>query len=302
MNADRGPSLVEAATYIDAFRDQLVVVKLGGELLDGGPVIERILPQIIVLYRCGLRPLLVHGGGRQVDAACRQRGIQVLKHRGRRVTTPEVLEVLVEVASALNRSIVDRLRRDGVPAQGFAEDVTDAIRCSLRDPTDEGGETVDWGLVGDITGLDADALPREVEGGFRLPEEPDHAPAQDWIVPVLPSLGTLPGGQLVNVNADAVASRLASDLGASKLVLLTGVAGILEQAAAAGPISELTTHAARDLVDQGVIAGGMRAKVEEALRALDRGVARVHIISGREPATLLREIFTDEGCGTLMVP
>lgn len=286
MNSDRGPGLVEAAAYIEAFRDRLVVVKLGGELLDGGPVLERILPQVSVLYRCGLRPLVVHGGGRQIDAACKARGIARDKHRGRRVTTPAVLEVaLEEVAGKLNQSIVARLRRDGVPAVGFAEGVSEAVVCTRRPPTTEDGETVDWGEVGDVTRIDAAPL----------------QPGEDWAVPVLPSLGQAADGGWLNVNADTVASRVAVELDAVKLVLLTGVPGILEDAAAAGPISELTREEAQGLVRDAVVKGGMRAKVEEALQAVDGGVPRVHVISGREPSTLLREIFTDEGCGTLIV-
>lgn len=289
MHSDRGPSIVEAAGYIEAFRDRLIVVKLGGELLDGGPVIERILPQVAVLYRCGLRPLVVHGGGRQVDAACRERGVEPEKHRGRRVTTPEVLDVMLEtVGGRLNQSIVDRLRRDGVPAVGFADGVSEHVRCVRRAPTQEGDKTVDWGHVGDVASVDRGLLDRALQGGA-------------WHVPVLPSLGWADGAW-VNVNADAVASTLASSLDAAKLVLLTGVSGVMEHDHAAGPLSELTAPDVRQLVADGVVSGGMRAKLEEALRAIERGVQRVHIISGREPSTLLREIFTDEGCGTLVVP
>jgi acetylglutamate kinase len=147
---------------------------------------------------------------------------------------------------------------------------------------------VDWGLVGDVAGIDAEPL---------MPE-----PGEAWAVPVLPSIGTLEDGQLVNVNADAVAARIASELDSAKLILMTGVSGVMESRAAAGPISELTIEEARRLIDDEIVVGGMRAKVEEALAALSGGVPRVHIISGREPSTLLREIFTDEGCGTLLVP
>jgi acetylglutamate kinase len=289
VNSDRGPGVVEAASYIEIFRDRLVVVKLGGELLDGGPVLNRIVPQIAVLYQCGLRPMVVHGGGRQVDAACESAGIARVKYRGRRVTSPDVMDVMLDVvAGTLNRTIVDSLRREGVPAIGFGEGTSDSVRCVRRPPTDEGGDLVDWGLVGDVAGIDAEPL---------MPE-----PGEAWAVPVLPSIGTLEDGQLVNVNADAVAARIASELDSAKLILMTGVSGVMESRAAAGPISELTIEEARRLIDDEIVVGGMRAKVEEALAALSGGVPRVHIISGREPSTLLREIFTDEGCGTLLVP
>ncbi len=286
---DRGPGLIESAPYIALFRDRLVVVKLGGELLDDGPVLERLLPQVAVMVHVGLRPVIVHGGGRQVDAACASRGLVPVKHRGRRVTTPEVMQVLVDVVGgSLNRSIVERLRRLEVDAFGFEEGSARAVRCTLRPPTVEDGETVDWGRVGDVARIDPTPI---------LPE-----PGRGWRVPVLPSLGMLAEGEWVNVNADAVAGRVAGELDAAKLVLMTGVAGVMESMEDAGPISELTVEEARELIDTGVVVGGMRAKLEEALRALSLGVPRVHILTGREPMTLLREIFTDEGCGTLIVP
>lgn len=290
MNVDRGPSLVEAATYIDQFRDRLVVVKLGGELLQGGPAIQRIIPQIAVLHQCGLRPIVVHGGGRQVDLECEARGITTSKIGGRRVTTPAVLDVLLEVvAGTLNRAIVDRLRREGVDAIGFADGTAEAVRCVRRPPTiGSDGATTEWGEVGDVVAIDAEPL---------LP-----APGEPWAVPVLASLGTLEDGRFVNVNADAVAGRVASELDSEKLVLLTSVAGVMLSPAAAGPVSELTVGGATELIEQGIVKGGMRAKLEEALAALAAGVPQVQIISGREPSTLLRELFTEEGCGTLIVP
>ena len=145
-----------------------------------------------------------------------------------------------------------------------------------------------WGRVGDIVRIDPQPILVD--------------PGRPWVVPVLPSLGTLDDRSLVNVNADAVAARVAAELDAAKLVLMTGVPGVMQSMEDAGPISELTVEEARGLFRSGVVSGGMRAKLEEALRALEHGVPRVHILSGREPMTLLREIFTDEGCGTLVVP
>ena len=288
MIADRGPNLVEAAKYIERFRDRIVIVKLGGELLDGGPVLDRILPQVAVLWRVGLRPVIVHGGGRQVDAACADRGITPQKLAGRRITTPEVMTVIEDVvAGDLNQGIAARLRAEGVPTRDFSDGVSAAIRCVRRPPSSHEGERVEWGEVGDVIDVDASVLCTE-----------DAA----WSVPVLPSVGQLEDGSWVNVNADTVAARLAASLGATKVVLLTSVAGVMADPTAAGPISELTASQCRAIIAQGVAQGGMRAKIEEALKAIEGGVPRVHIISGRDPYTLLREIFTDEGCGTLVVP
>lgn len=287
MISDKGPSLLDASRYVERHRDKVVVVKLGGELLDDGPVLDRLLPQVAVLYRCGIRPLLVHGGGRQVDVECASRGVTFRKIGGRRITSREVMDVLLDVvAGSLNQLIVRKLEALGVPARGHADGVSKAIRCTKRPAgRDPEGNPVDWGFVGDV---------------HRIGNGPLRPPAGQWAIPVIPSLGTLDDGTHVNVNADSVASHLAIAGPAAKLVLMTSVPGILASPEAAGPISEVRPLGARSLIENGVIKGGMRAKVEEALRALDRGVPRVHIVSGREPMTLLREIFTDDGCGTLI--
>ncbi len=289
MNMDRGPYLLEAAVYAERFRGQLVVVKLGGELLEHNAVLDRLVPQIEVLYRLGLRPVLVHGGGVQVDRACEERGISFEKRGGRRLTSADVLEVLIDVVGGqLNERIKERLAAAGIPAAGHKEGVTSAILCSLRPPgSDQHGEIVDWGRVGDVTQVRSQFLP-SVEGS-------------SWTVPVLPSLGVLGDDSIVNVNADSVASRLAVALDAIKLVLLTGVAGVMPHPGAAGPISEIRANALRSMIDDGTASGGMQAKLQEGLAALEGGVPQVHVISGRAPFTLLRELFTREGCGSLLL-
>ncbi len=290
MISDRGPYLAEAALYAERFRGQLVVVKLGGELLDSTAVLDRLVPQVEVLYRLGLRPLLVHGGGVQVDRACEERGIAIEKRDGRRITSPEVLQVLLDVvATELNSKIVESLTAAGVSAAGHASGTSKAILCSRRPPgQDSHGEPVRWGEVGDVVKVDREAL-----------SSSDEPP---WTVPVLASLGVLEDGTFVNVNADSVASRVAVELGAVKLVLLTGVSGVMPHPGAAGPISEIHAGQVQEMLGTGTVTGGMRAKLQEGLNALEGGVPRVHIISGRAPFTLLRELFTREGCGSLLLP
>jgi len=288
MEFDHGPSLVEAAPFIALFREQIVVVKLGSELLDRIPELERILPQIAVLCRAGLRPLVVHGGGKQIDEACRQRGLTPRKIGGRRITSPDVMSVVLdEVGGRLNRTIVRGLRAQDVPARGYSDGLSGAVRCGRRPPSTVDGKKIDWGEVGEVAA---------VQTGLLLGDE--QAP---WSVPVLPSLGSLPDGSPVNVSPDTVAARVAVSLRARKLVLMAGVAGVMADEDAASPISELTVSHTRELIEQGTISGGMRAKVETGLGAIADGVPRVHVISGLEPATLLREIFTEKGCGTLIV-
>ncbi len=303
VHSDRGPTLAEAAAWIARFGGKPVVVKLGGELLEPA-VIGRIALQLAVLHRVGLRPIVVHGGGAQVDRACRDRGVAIEKVGGRRITSDAVLELLVDVvAGDLNRRVVAALQTAGVPAHGFAAGVSTAIRCDRRPPSPGAdGKQYDWGRVGDVrvvTPADFESLTDPLDEA----EDPaTRSPlGQRWSIPVLPSLGADADGWL-NVNADAVARAVAVEVGAAKLVLLTGVRGIVHSAGDAGPISRLTRAQIQGLIADGVVAGGMRAKVEEALRALDAGIPRVHILSGRDPMSLLRELFTDDGCGTLLLP
>ena len=285
MIPERGPYLVEAVRYIDRFKGQLVVIKVGGELIDGGPVISRIIKQVAVLSRLGLRPLVVHGGGVQVDLACQAKGLTFTKRHGRRITSKDVLAVMLEeIGGTLNEAIVSGLQAVEIEAIGHREGITQAVRCTRRGTTIVDGEEVDWGEVGDINSIRADAFPAK----------------EQWVVPVLPSLGFSDDGNWFNVNADAVAAQVAVHLQATKLVILTRVAGVIQDLDAAGPISQLSVDQAKELLNSPAVAGGMRAKLQEAIRALEGGVGRVHIISGREPYTLLREIFTDEGSGTLV--
>ncbi len=287
MIRDPGPSLIQAARYIELFRDRCVVVKLGGELQTTESLLDPIIPQLEVLARCGLRPVVVHGGGTQIDERCKKRGLDSPKVAGRRITSKAVMEVVLEVvAGELNGAICQRLRDRHVPVVGFADGASRAIRCRRRPPVVIDGQTVDFGEVGDIVSIDPDPL-----------RPPAGAP---WAIPILPSIGVLDDGSFVNVNADTVAARTAVALGAHKLVMLSRVAGVLTSPQAAGPISQLDAVGARRLIEQGQVVGGMRAKVEEALAALAGGVPQVHVISGVEAHTLLREIFTEEGCGTLI--
>lgn len=283
---EKGPSLVEAAQYVERFRDAIVVVKIGGDLQIGERVMTRLARQVEVLVRCGLRPVVVHGGGAQIDAVCDERQLEVTKVAGRRVTSPEVMAVVLDVvAGDLNRQLVGLLEGTGVAVRGWSGGLEGVIRCTRRPPVTFEGEEVDFGEVGDVESVDTAPLTANGAG---------------WTVPVLPCIGQTAEGAHLNVNADTVASRVAVALQAQKLVMLSRVAGVMTSPDAAGPISRLDIPQARALIDGGQAVGGMRAKLVEAIRALEGGVPQVHIISGVAPHTLLHEIFTREGCGTLM--
>lgn len=282
MTFETGPLLVQASRWIKAFWGRSVVIKVGGETLERRAALDRIVKQVAVLEDCGLNPILVHGAGVQLDQACRERGIEIVKVGGRRVTSPEVLEALVDILKELNGGLCQLLEDQGRKAVGMRDGIHEAVRCVRREPSEREGRTVDWGEVGDITEVKAELLFR---GG----------------IPVLPSLGVAPDG-LKNINADSCASHAALAVGAFKLLFLTSTPGVMRSLDDEGPISEVSAAAAEELIRAGAIQGGMKAKLEESFRALNGGVRQVHILSGRDPYGILREIYTDEGVGTLIVP
>lgn len=278
MTRDQGPSLEEAAPWIERHRGSRIVVKIGGEILALPKHVDRIAGQAAALLQLGITPVIVHGAGVQVDEECRRRGVDIVKVGGRRVTSEGALEAAVHVLTGLNLSLVEALKRHGADARGMAEGVHTSVKCLRRAPTMVDGREIDWGFVGNIQSVELD--------GSSLA--------------VLPSLGIDQTGHLVNVNADAVAAHTAIAIGAAKIVYLTGAPGVMMSMDDDGAISQMDAATARELIERGVVQGGMRAKLEESLRALEGGVGMVHIVSGREPHALLRELFTDEGCGTLI--
>jgi acetylglutamate kinase len=278
VTRDQGPSLEEAAPWIEKHRGSRIVVKIGGEILALPKHMDRIAGQAAALLQLGIMPIIVHGAGIQVDEECRRRGVEIVKIGGRRVTSEGALDAAIHVLTGLNRSLVESLRRHGANAKGMDDGVQNAVKCLRRAPTIVDGRAVDWGFVGNIQSVDLSG--------------------EDLVV--LPSLGVDETGHVVNVNADAVAAHTAMAVGAAKIVYLTGAPGVMMSMDDDGPISQMDAATARELIDKGVVQGGMKAKLEESLRALDGGVGMVHVVSGREPHALLRELFTDEGCGTLI--
>jgi acetylglutamate kinase len=280
MTFETGPLLVQASRWIKAFWGRWVVIKVGGETLERKAALDRIVRQVRVLEDCGLRPVLVHGAGVQLDQACRERGLEIVKVGGRRVTTPETLEALVDVLTVLNRDLCALLTEEGLHPRGMDQGIHQAIRCIRRAPSEREGRIVDWGEVGDVVDVDRTLL--MADG-----------------LPVLPSLGVAPDG-FKNINADSCASHAALAVGAFKLLFLTSTPGVMRNLDDEGPISEIDAASAEQLIQEGRIQGGMKAKLEESFKALEGGVRQVHILSGRDPYGILREIYTDEGVGTLI--
>jgi len=268
--------------YIEEFQGMVFVVKAGGTLLEDRATGALILDDLAILTRCGVRPVLVHGGGVQADREMREAGIQVCRYKGLRVTCDKTIQIIERCFGELNDSIIQRLQFRGVNAVGFSGHKGGGlVRAERMTPDGQ-----DIGHVGDVTGINTALLDSLA---------PD-------ALPVIASLGVDRDDNVLNINADYVASPLALHMDAEKLILLTDVLGVLrDRTDPSTLIPSLTTHTARSLIEDGTIDAGMVPKVESMVRMVEKGLKKVHMISGRVPHALAREIFTDEGCGTQIV-
>ena len=282
-----------ALRYVRAYRDQVFVVKLGGDVLADPRAVDGIAAQVSLLSSLGIRLLVVHGGGPQASALSRRMGHEPRLVAGRRVTDDDALAVAKYVyAGQLNVDLLASLRAHEAQAVGLSGVDADLITAHRRPPVkvvDDGGKTVtvDFGHVGDLDRVDPRVLVTLLEARF---------------VPVVASLAGDGEGNVYNVNADTVAESLAVALRAQKLIFLTGAPGVLRDRE---DPSSLVAFADPDdlagLLASGAVAGGMRPKVEACIRAATGGVERTHIIDGRVPDALLLEVFTGAGCGTMIV-
>ncbi len=282
-----------ALRYVRAYRDQVFVVKLGGDVLSDPAIRDQVAAQLALLSSLSIRLVVVHGGGPQATALSRRLGHEPKMVAGRRVTDDQALDVAKMVyAGQLNVDLLAALREHKVQPVGLSGVDADLITAHRRPPVsvvDDSGQTVrvDYGHVGDIDRVDPRVLTTLMEARF---------------VPVVASLVGDEDGGVYNVNADTVAEALAVALGAQKLIFLTGAPGVLRDR---NDPSTLVTFADPDdlagLMASGALAGGMRPKVEACIRAATGGVERTHIIDGRAPDALLLEVFTGAGCGTMIV-
>jgi acetylglutamate kinase len=282
-----------ALRYVRAYRDHVFVVKLGGDVLADSAALDRVAAQLGLLQSLGIRVVVVHGGGPQATALSRRLGQEAVLVAGRRVTDDAALEVVKMVyGGTLNLAVLASLRAHQVQAVGLTGVDADLITARRRPPVkvvDDAGveREVDYGHVGDIERVDPRVLTTLLEARF---------------VPVVASLAGDAEGQVFNVNADTVAESLAVALRAQKLIFLTGAPGVLRDR---NDPSSLVTFADPDdlasLMASGSLAGGMRPKVEACIRAATGGVERTHIIDGRLPDSILLEVFTGAGCGTMIV-
>jgi acetylglutamate kinase len=282
-----------ALRYVRAYRDQVFVVKLGGEVLADPRAVDGIAAQVSLLSSLGIQVVVVHGGGPQATALSRRMGQEPRIVAGRRVTDDDALAIAKMVyAGQLNVDLLASLRAHEAQGVGLSGVDADLIAAHRRPPVsmvDDDGKTqmVDYGHVGDLDRVDPRILRTLLDARF---------------VPVVASLAGDEHGNVFNVNADTVAESLAVALRAQKLIFLTGAPGVLRDRE---DPSSLIAFADPDdlagLLVSGAVAGGMRPKVEACIRAATGGVERTHIIDGRVADALLLEVFTGAGCGTMIV-
>jgi acetylglutamate kinase len=273
-------TLLEALPYIRQFHGRTVVIKYGGAAMEDEALREEFARDVVLLKYVGLNPIVVHGGGPEITGYMRRLGLPVEFVGGLRVSHAETVEVAKMVlVGKVNKEIVLRLGRHGQPAVGICGDDGSLFRVGRR--AAPGGE--DIGFVGRIEKVNVGVI--------------EHV-ASDYI-PVIASVGADPEGNSYNVNADEAAGAVAAALGAYKVIFLTDVAGWL---ADAGDPATLVRRAGSDQVEQALPAldGGMRPKLEACLQALHSGVGAAHILDGRVPHSLLLELFTDGGVGTMI--
>ena len=286
--AGKADTLVEALPWLERFRGALVVVKYGGNAMVDEQLKKAFARDIAFLRYAGLRPVVVHGGGPQIKAMLARLGLESEFKGGLRVTTPEVMDVVRMVLTGqVGRELVGLLNQHGPIAVGLSgEDA--GLFGARRRGTEIDGELVDIGLVGDVESVNPSAV-LDILAAGRVPVVSTVAPDLDG------------NGQVLNVNADTAAAALAVALDAKKLVVLTDVEGIYaDWPDRSSLLSTIEVAAARDLLQR--VDEGMVPKLEACIRAVEGGVPQTHVVDGRQPHSILLELFTDEGIGTMVLP
>ena len=290
---DPGITLQQAVPYIRLYKGKTFVVKVGGNILQQVEVLDSLTEDLTLLHQVGIRIVMVHGGGPQASEMCKKLGIEPTIIAGRRVTDEQTLEVAKMVyAGTLNIDILTSLRGHQTPAVGISgvdgQLITARKRPKKQVEPSPGSPPVevDFGFVGDITGVDTSILERLLDGGT---------------VPVISPLACDEQGTVFNINADSIAEAVARALKAEKLLILTDADGILRDVRdPASLVSYADIAEVERMREQGLLTGGMLPKVEGAIAALRGGVRRAHIINGTRIGALLMEIFTNAGCGTMI--
>lgn len=286
---EKANTLIEALPFIRNFYGRTFVIKYGGAAQTVDALKDSFAQDVVLLNFIGIRPVIVHGGGPRISETMKKMGKEPAFVQGQRVTDRETMDIVEMVLGGLiNKEIVALINSHGGRAVGLSGKDGGLIKARKKflkkSPDKSGEEFIDIGLVGDVDYIDPGILNSLEKDGF---------------VPVISPIGVGPNGEAFNINADYVASAVASALKAEKLILLTDVQGIKDKQSKI--ISTVDKKGVKRLINNGTISGGMLPKVQACTGALEGGVKKTHIVDGRMPHCLLLEIFTNEGIGTEIV-
>ena len=288
---EKAATLVEAFPYIRSFRDKIVVVKYGGSTQPDEGGSETMLADLVFMETVGMRPVVIHGGGKEISRRLKEEGVESKWVNGLRVTDEETMRVVEETLFGIvNRRIVEGIEQLGGSARGMSAKDAEIMQVKQHfAEMEDNGETkqIDIGFVGDVTHIDPEPIRRACEAET---------------IPVITPIGLGEDGQSYNVNADTAAGEIARAIQAEKLVFLTDVNGIYRDPSDASTrISTMHVNDIEGLIEDETIGGGMIPKVHAGERSVKGGVTKTHIIDGRIPHSQLLEIFTREGIGTEIV-
>ena len=294
MNIENLDLLRESLPYIQRFQGKTFVVKFSGKVTEDKENLSSLAEELALMHQVGIRVCVVHGGGKQLTELAAKLGVVQTVIEGRRVTDDDTLDLAKMIfRGKINTEILASLRQRGIDAVGLSGLDGGVIKAVKRPPKDvvnkRTGETemVDFGHVGDVVHVDARLINLLLENGY---------------LPVVSSLGADDEGKVFNINADTIASELAAELNAEKLILLSDVNGIyLTEGDESTKISRLSSDEARGMIESGRATGGMVPKLQNLVSLVERGIGSAHVIGGNQRNALLSEVFTDEGTGTMVV-
>ena len=282
---EKADALIEALSYVQRFNEKLVVVKLGGSFMDNDDEFRKVLTDVVFMQAVGMRPVVVHGGGKAITQAMAEAGIKAQFVMGRRYTDERTLAIAEHVlCNNINAFIVNTLNALGGKSMPLHSLTSTALFAEKMFLNGEDGRKIDIGQVGQVTWVNSPLLKALSEADF---------------IPVIAPIARDPAGNRLNVNADTAAGFVAASLKAEKMVLVSDTHGIhAKKDDPASLLRSITKAQIQDLVDRKEIGEGMLPKVESCIVALDGGVKKAHIIDGRFPHALLLEIYSDQGVGT----
>lgn len=285
---EKASVLMDALPFIQRFKGETIVVKFGGSIMDDEEGVREILHDIAFMSCVGLRPVIVHGGGKAISARMKKQGLVPVFRGGLRVTDAATIDIVEQVLNnEINPHMVQQLGAFGCKGRGLhGEDIIRVVKHTQTDPAT--GRVTDWEFVGEVTDVDVEPIAAFLSAG---------------ITPLVTPLGRGPDRHVYNVNADHAASGIARAMSARKLVFLSDVPGLLaDPADPASVISSVRAGEVEELIRRGVISGGMLPKIGGAIDAVKAGVNKTHIIDSKLPHSLLLELFTEQGVGTEIIP